>query len=344
MRGTSILNKICIVVGVLLLSVILITLFSKKSIEINETMNDYLQEIGINDYEVYKIDDYKDISFKKVDYEISEQDIQQYIEDDLEAREENIEVEDRNYVKNGDVVSVTYTVYLNEQQVNYVENDVFMVGKGKYNTQIEDNIVGKKKNKKITFEIQVPKDDENVDFAGKTEKVELIVNSISVVKSYELNTGFITKFYNFDTMEEYYDYVKEALESKNEYESETIENDEIMSKLIDCFQYELSNDEVAEYSISIINEYSEIASLYDKSLEEYREQELGMTEDEFMEFCYNEGEKRIKEYIAIGVISKLEGISVNKEDADLEAAVSKLINDTMEFFKENYLMSEIEEK
>lgn len=325
-----------IILGIVIVLVIIIQLIPKV-LDLNIIVKEYLKENEISSYKVYKIDDYKSINYTKRKPIISQKDIDQYIKEDLEAREENVEVKDRNYVKKGDVVSVTYTVYLNGKRVNYVKDDAFMVGKGKYNLQIENNVIGKKKNEKIVFDIQVPQDDHNKNFAGKAETVKLRIKSISIVKTYEFNTEFVSKFYGLNTLDEYYEYVKKELESKKTYESNSIERKEILSKLSKCFKYNLSKEEIAKYSVNLIKEYSEIASVYNKTLDEYREQNLGMTEDEFMNRCYNEGKERIEQYIAIGVVSQLENISVVKNEENTEASIDELIDKTITVLKTDYL-------
>lgn len=316
---------------------IISALLIPKSFDMNVLMEAYLKENQISIYQIYEIDDYKSINYTKRDYKISKKDINKYIKDDLEAREENVEVLNRDYVKRGDVVSVSYAIYLNGEKVNYVENDVFMVGKGKYNEQIEDNIIGKKKNKKITFSIQVPHSDNNKVFAGKFETVKLYIKSISVVKSYKLNKEFVSKFYGFNTLDEYYKYVKKELEAKNDYENYRLEKEEILSNLSKCFRYNLKKEEIAKYSLNIIDEYTEIASVYNKSLDEYREENLGMTENEFMNKCYAEGKERLEQYIAIGVVSQLENVSVSQDAEDIEQSLNKLIDETIELLKTKYL-------
>lgn len=325
-----------IIIGIVIGVVIVIQLIPKV-LDVNIIVKQYLKENEISSYKVYKIDDYKSINYKKRNPTITQKDIDQFIKEDLEAREESVEVKDRDYVKKGDVVSVTYAVYMNGKRVNYVNDDAFMVGKGKYNSQIEKNVIGKRKNQKIVFDIRVPKDDYNKSFAGKVETVKLYIKSISIVKTYEFNTEFVSKFYGLDTLDEYYEYVKKELESKNTYESKSIERKEILSKLSKCFKYNLSKEEIAKYSVNIIEEYSEMASVYNKTLDKYREENLDMTEDEFMNRCYNEGKERIEQYIAIGVVSQLENISVVKNEENIEALMNGLIDKTITVLKTNYL-------
>lgn len=331
------MNKRKVIIGIVVTILIFIAIgitFFQKSLDINEIMEEYLIQLGINNYKVSQVSDYRNIKYFGRERGVSQKDIKNYIDEDLEAREEHVEILDRDYVKKGDIVLVSYAVYMNGKQVNYVENDSFMVGKGKYNSQIEKNIIGRKRNQKIVFNIQVPEDDENEDFAGKTETVELYVKSINIVKSYKLDMDFVSKFYKLNTLEEYYDYVKKELKLKNDVESDSIEKKEIYSKLIKCFRYELSEKEIAKYSLNIINEYREIAYIYGKSLDEYREENLKKTQNEFMDMCYNEGEERIKQYIAVGAIAKLENLVVNKGDNRIEETADKLIDKTLRFLKE----------
>lgn len=62
-----------------------------------------------------------------------------------------------------------------------------------------------------------------------------------------------------------------------------------------------------------------------------------MIENEFMNKCYAEGKERLEQYIAIGVVSQLENVSVSRDAEDIEQSLNKLIDETIELLKTKYL-------
>ncbi len=87
-----------------------------------------------------------------------------------------------------------------------------------------------------------------------------------------------------------------------------------MDYLIKESKFVLDKESVAEYSVEIVNSYETEAYLYDMELERYVAEELQMTEDEFFQECYREGEELIKNYLIVGAIAKEENLEVTEED------------------------------
>ena len=76
---------------------------------------------------------------------VTKEEIDEYIKDDLESYNQIVDVTDRDYVKVGDYVNVSFKVYYNNEIVNEVENEAFVVSKNIYNEQIESNLIGRKR-------------------------------------------------------------------------------------------------------------------------------------------------------------------------------------------------------
>ena len=76
----------------------------------------------------------------------------------------------------------------------------------------------------------------------------------------------------------------------------------------------LTNKELDE------NKFEEIF-LYNSFLEHYYNSELGLTEDEFFEKCYEEGEWLLKEYLVLGAIGFKENIASDKENIDIDTFI-----------------------
>ena len=89
-----------------------------------------------------------------------------------------------------------------------------------------------------------------------------------------------------------------------------------MDALIKGSKFALDKESVAEYSVEVVDSYETEAYLYDMELGKYIEKELQMTEEEFFEKCYQEGEELIKNYLIVGAIAKKENLEVTEEDIE----------------------------
>ncbi len=313
-RGRHSRFSICVILGMSLL-VCYIGLETGRGIRIHTCIKQYLQEFNLSDsdYSLRKKRDYNEITVEKKEVSVSEQEIKEYIQNDLEAHEETVAVK-RKRIKKDDVVSVEYTVLCDGSIVNEVDEESFMVGAGNYNEQIENALVGKNWHDVIVFNIQVPEDDPNSLYAGKTEKITLRVKSIYKIKKCQLTRDFIYDNYGYETMDAYYRYVRDTLLKQKEAESRIQMHTEILHKVSECFDLDIEKEKVAKYSIAIVNTYKEYAYLDGMSLQEYIKDVLNMTEDGFYHMCYQEGMEEIKSFLVIGAVAEEENLQVTEKD------------------------------
>ena len=82
--------------------------------------------------------------------------------------------------------------------------------------------------------------------------------------------------------------------------------EEVIQLLIDGSEFELNKDEIAEYSLEIVHYYESLAYLYDLSLEEYCNEVLKISYNDFFDMCYLEGEILVKTYLIVGAVSYME--------------------------------------
>ena len=88
----------------------------------------------------------------------------------------------------------------------------------------------------------------------------------------------------------------------------------VLDQLLEKFQFELDEKEISEYSIEFVRAYEVEAALYDMSLEEYYQEILQVSTDEFFEECYKECEKLVKTYLVIGAIANIEFEEIKLND------------------------------
>ena len=131
-----------------------------------------------------------------------------------------------------------------------------------------------------------------------------------------LTAEFVKEEFDVDSIEDYYQKVREELKTSKEVEEATTLRNSIMKTLINDSNFSLNRDKVASYSIEIVKSYETEASFYDMSLDKYVEQELKMTKKEFYDMCYNEGEEYIKTYLVVGAIAEKEALAVTEKDIE----------------------------
>lgn len=84
--------------------------------------------------------------------------------------------------------------------------------------------------------------------------------------------------------------------------------------LIQKVEYAISEEQVVDYSVNVVNNYEYVANLYGLDLKDYYINILGLSDEDFYQQCYSEGLYDIQRALLIGYIAEKEHISVSEED------------------------------
>ncbi|MBQ4057783.1 MAG: hypothetical protein IJD40_02485 [Lachnospiraceae bacterium] len=84
--------------------------------------------------------------------------------------------------------------------------------------------------------------------------------------------------------------------------------------LIQKVEYVISEEQVVEYSVNVVNNYEYVANLYGLDLKDYYINILGLGEEDFYQQCYSEGLYDIQRALLVGYIAEKEHILVSEED------------------------------
>ena len=120
--------------------------------------------------EYVKLGDYKGITIQKSDYKVSDKEVDEYIKASMTP--ELVEVTDRDTVKEGDILSISYEISVNGEPLEqYVEEDRdYYLGENEFSFLKEDidkKLIGKKVNDQFTIKntfVDDLADEEMLDF------------------------------------------------------------------------------------------------------------------------------------------------------------------------------------
>lgn len=110
---------------------------------------------------------------------------------------------------------------------------------------------------------------------------------------------FIEKEFGINTIKEFYELEKKKIIEEREVEELVLTRNNIMDNLIKNSTFSLDINNVAEYSLEIVEANLNEALCYGMELESYIREEMQMSEEEFFEISYEEGEEYIKTYLVV---------------------------------------------
>lgn len=270
----------------------------------NEYVKDFLLENGIEKTKITKICNLNNIQElydieSLLSVKISDEEFEKYVDDLLLIHEELVEVNDRNIVQTGDAVFVSYIVYYDDKIVANAESDCLLVGSGNYFEDFEDAVVGAEVGKPFVCELKSPVD--TADYKkGDILKYNITVESINYFVTYTTSDQYILEYYGFTNEKDFLEDCKRRLLQQKKIEVKKQTDIDFLNALVNQCKFQINKNEIAVYSQKIVQEHKDLAYISAMTFDEYIVQKFKMTEEEFYDFCYDEGVEEIKRYLFVG--------------------------------------------
>ena len=273
------------------------------ALPLNDIVTGILAENGIEKSKITYLCDSNDNKYVElynhISVEITDDELQKYVDDMLLVHEKMIEITDRDTVQKGDAIVVNYVVYFGSQIVANAENEPLVVGAGSYGEEFEKAVVGATVGEPFTCELSSPVDTKKYK-KGDTLKYNITVESINYFESYTSSDKYILDYYGCQSEKELFDRCKEQLKQQKSYENSLIADNEFLEKVSKDCKFYIDKQEAAAYSQRIVAEHKDLAYISGLELDEYISSTLGISEDEFYDNCYNAGVAEIKQYLLVG--------------------------------------------
>lgn len=281
--------------------------------------NPYLKNISYSKY--VDLCDYKGVEASKVTFEITDEEVQSAIDEEMYDYVTYDPITDRA-AKEDDYANVTYKTTIDgKENENYsAQDEDVVIGEDYLFPEVEEELVGMKTgdNKKIEVEITEDYAYDDADI-GKKATVDVTLNEISKEIVPEYNDDFVKENTEYKDKAEYEAAKKKELEESREEEYKSAAVQEIMQYLLDNSKFNGYPDDLyteCEENYNNDNEYS--ASMYGMELSEFEEM-LGLDEDTKKQDIIN----NVNSELIMGAIAQKEKISCSKKEVD-------------QFVKDNY--------
>lgn len=264
------------------------------------------------------ITQYKDVEVDKVEKpgEITDEDVDNYIQSVLEANAVSNEITDRA-VEQGDTVNIDYVGKIDGQEFEGGSSKGYplTIGSGGFIEGFEDSVVGHSAGETYDWSGKFPDDYGNADYAGKDVVFTITVNSITESQVPELDDDFVkTVSEESETVEEYKKEVKKQLEENAQTTYEDQLGSEVWQKVVDNTEVsKYPEDEVEELRDETIDQYKDMAEQMGVEYEDYLEQN-GMTKEDFEKQVEDMSKEHIKQTLIVEAIADEEKIELSDEE------------------------------
>lgn len=273
------------------------------------------------DYSQYvTVCEYKGVEAQKIQFDVSQEEIQGEIDQLLYEYVSYDEVSDRGIVL-GDIVNLDYVATMDgevsEEYSSYGFDDEdedsgeeIVVGEGVIYPEVEDALIGMKTGESKTVEVTLTEEFAEDTDIGKKITVEATVNEISIEKLPEYTEEFVKENTDYDSLEAYEASVKEELMQSKEKEYKDVTAGQVLEYVIGHSEYSGYPDELytqSEEEYDSTNAY--YAAMLQMDLEDY-EEFIGTTDEdrnrEIMDIVNQE--------LVVGAIAQKEGVDCTTKE------------------------------
>ena len=269
-----------------------------------------------------KLGDYKGISIEKVNYDVTEESIQNELNQMLDRNSRLVSITDRA-AKKGDTVVIDFdgTVDGEHFEGGKAENYDLELGSNSFIKGFEDQVVGMKINESKDIKVKFPEDYFSKDLAGKDAVFAVTVHEIKEKQVPALDDEFAKDVSEFDTLKE----LKDDIKAKQEKANESKAKNEIEGKAIET----VCNNATIDIPSGMIDlELDQMAEDMDRrlsyqgfSLEQYLKM-VNKTMDDFKTENKDEAEKSVRTRLVLEAIFNDAKLTI--EDKEIDEKVAEL--------------------
>ncbi|HHV46531.1 MAG TPA: trigger factor [Tissierellia bacterium] len=284
-----------------------------------------------------KLGDYKNIEVEKVEYNVTEEDVERELKTVQEMNARIIDASDRE-TKEGDILIIDYKGFVDGEQFEggTAEKQRLEIGSKTFIPGFEEQLIGKKKGDAVKINVTFPEDYFEENLKGKEATFEVVIHEVKEKQLPELDDEFAKDVSEFDTLEEYKNHIKEELE-KNAKNREKIEfENKVIEKVVDSSEVDIPEVMIEHQIEHEIEEFNYRLKMQGLDLEKYL-QLTGSKLEDLKEQLKPIAEKRVKTELVFEAIGKAENIVATDEDIDLELEkiAKEYKQENVEQFKEN---------
>lgn len=258
-----------------------------------------------------KLGKYKEIPLKKIEYKVTDEDIDHEINHMAEHNSRMVTVEDRP-VKDKDIVTIDFEGFTDGKpfEGGKAENHDLTIGSKTFIPGFEDQIIGMKIGEEKDIKVTFPKDYFSKDLAGKEATFHVVLHGIKEKQLPAIDDEFAKDVSEFDTLKELKDSIKEKMEKENEERAKHETEDAAIEEVCKNTNIDIPGGMVELEIDNIMQNLDQRLSYQGLNLEQYLKM-MGKSEADFRKDYKEQAEKNVKTRLVLEQIVKDEKI---KED------------------------------
>ena len=265
---------------------------------------------------------YKGVEIKKIEYKVTDEDIEHELGHMQEHNSRLISVEDRP-VEKGDIANINFEGFVDGVafEGGKAENHDLEIGSNTFIPGFEDQIIGMKIDEEKDIKVKFPDEYFSKDLAGKDATFKVKVNEIKKKELPTLDDEFAKDVSEFDTLKELKESIKEKQQKQNDERAKYETQDAVMKAVCENVKVDIPSGMIETETENMIKDMEQRLAYQGLKLDQYL-QMMGKTREEMQKEYEPQAIEAIKSRLAIEAVIKAEKIEV--ADIDIEEKMKEM--------------------
>lgn len=269
-----------------------------------------------------KLGKYKGIEIPKIEYNVSDEDIEKEIEAIADKNSRLVTVEDRA-VEDKDVAVIDFEGFVDGVAFDggKAENHELEIGSHSFIDGFEDQVIGMKVGEEKEINVKFPEKYFSEDLAGKDAMFKVKLHEIKKKELPTIDDEFAKDVSEYDTLEELKASIRKRDEEENEHRAKHEKEDAAIKAVCDNAEVDIPSGMIETELSRIMQDMDMNLSYQGLNLAKYL-QMIGKTEEDFKKDYEEQAKESVKSRLVLEAVSKDAKIEVT--DADIAAKLEEL--------------------
>lgn len=269
-----------------------------------------------------KLGKYKGVAVEKIEYKVTDEDIQKELEQMANRNSRLISIEDEP-VAEKDIAVIDFEGFVDGVpfEGGKAEKHELEIGSKTFIPGFEDQVVGMKIGEEKDINVKFPEEYFSKELAGKDATFKVKLHEIKRKELPELDDEFAKDVSEFDTIKELKDSIKEKLEEENANKAKYETEDKAIQAVCDATEIDIPSGMIETEIDNMVKDIETRLSYQGLDMKSYL-QMIGKTEADMRKEFEEQAKKQVKSRLVLEAVVEAEKLEASIDE--IEEKVSEM--------------------
>ena len=262
----------------------------------------------------FKLGKYKGISMKKIEYKVTDEDIEHELNHMADKNSRLISVENEP-VAEKDIAVIDFEGFVDGVafEGGKAENHELEIGSKTFIPGFEDQVIGMNVDEEKEINVKFPDEYFSAELAGKDATFKVKLHEIKRKELPTIDDEFAKDVSEFDTLDELKNSIKEKLETENANKAKYETEEEAIKTVCDATEIEIPSGMIDTEIDNMLKDIETRLSYQGLDMKNYLKM-IGKTEEDMRKEYEEQAKKSVKSRLVLEAIVKAENIEASEEE------------------------------